>query len=84
MNAIASHDPGLIQIQQLVTGIKSWVPKFRAWKTPFMHKEGNKATHLMAKHAKQISECTIWVEVTPPIIASQIPNDVSDLGFSPV
>ena len=29
MNAIANHDLGPIQIQQLVTGIKSWVPKFR-------------------------------------------------------
>ena len=84
MNAIANHDPGPIQIQQLVTGIKSWVPKFNAWKTSFTHREGNKAAHLMAKHAKQISECTIWVEDTPPIIMSQVLNDVSDLGFSPV
>ena len=36
----------------------------------------------MTKHAKQISECTIWVEDTPPIIMSQVLNDVSDLGFS--
>ena len=82
MNAIASQDPGPIQIQQLVTGIKSWVPKFRAWKTSCMHKEGNTAAHLMAKHAKQISECTIWVEDTPPIIMSHVLNDVSDLDFS--
>ncbi|XP_023905820.1 uncharacterized protein LOC112017593 [Quercus suber] len=59
MNAIASHDPGPIKIQQLVTDIKSWVPKFRAWKTSFTRREGNKAAHLMAKHAKEISECTI-------------------------
>ena len=84
MNAIASQDPGPIQIQQLVTGIKSWVPKFRAWKTSFTHREGNKAAHLMAKHAKQIFECTIWVEDIPPIIISQVLNDISDLGFNPV
>ena len=84
MNAIASQDPGPIQIQQLVTSIKSWVPKFRAWKTSCTRREGNKAAHLMAKHAKQISECTIWVEDTPPIIMSQVLNDISDLGFNPV
>ena len=83
MNAIASHDPGPIQIQQFVTGIKSWVAKFRAWKTSFTRREGNKVAHLMAKHAKLISECTIWVEDTPPIIMSQVLNDVSDLGFQP-
>ena len=77
MNAIANHGPGPIQIQHIVTGIKSWEPKFRAWKTSFMRKEGNKAAHLMAKHAKQISKCTIWVKDTPPIIVSQILNDVS-------
>ena len=42
MNAIANHDPGPIQIQQLVTGIKSWVPKFSAWKTSFTRREGTR------------------------------------------
>ncbi|XP_075633831.1 uncharacterized protein LOC142606351 [Castanea sativa] len=84
VNAIASHDPGPVQIQHTVNGIKSWESQFRAWKTSFTRREGNEAAHLMAKHAKQISECSIWVEDTPPIIASQILNDVSDLGFSPV
>ena len=35
-------------------------------------------------YAKQISNCIIWVEDTPPIIASQILDDVSALGFNPV
>ena len=78
MNVIANHDPGPIQIQQLVAGIKYWEPKFRAWKTSFTRKEGNQAAHLMAKHAKQISECTIWVKDTPPITVSQILNDLFD------
>ena len=82
MNAIANHDLGPIQIQQLVTGIKSWVPKFRTQKTSFTCREGNKTAQLMAKHARQISECTIWVEDTPPIIMSHVLNDVSDLDFS--
>ena len=52
MNAIANHDLGPIQIQQLVTGIKSWVPKFRTWKTSFTRREENKAAQLMVKHAR--------------------------------
>ena len=36
----------------------------------------------MAKYAKQISNCIIWVKDTPPIIASQILNDVTILGLN--
>ena len=84
MAAIANHDPGTIQVYHLITCIKSWESKFRAWKSSFTRRDGNKATHQMAKYAKHIFDCIIWVEDTPPIIASQILDDVSVLGFIPV
>ena len=84
MTAIANHDPGPIQVHQLIAGIKSWEPKFRAWKSSFTCREGNKAAHQMAKYAKHISDYIIWVEDTPPIIASQILDDVTVLGLNPV
>ena len=84
MVAITNHDPGLTQVHHLIAGIKSWQPKFRAWKSSFTRREGNKAAHQLAKYAKHISDCIIWVEDTPPIIASQILDDVSVLGFIPV
>ncbi|KAK9999711.1 hypothetical protein SO802_019314 [Lithocarpus litseifolius] len=82
--AITNHDPCPIQVHHLIARIKSWEPKFRAWKSSFTRKEGNKAAHHLAKYAKHISNCIIWVEDTPLIIASQILNDVSVLGFNPI
>ena len=64
-NAIGNHDPGPIQVQQLVVCIKSWESKFKACKSSFTRREGKKATHLMARYAKQIFDCIIWVEDTP-------------------
>ena len=81
---IANHDPGPIQVQNLIAGIKSWKSMFSVWQSSFTHRDRNKVVHQMAKYAKHISNCIIWVEDTPPIIASQILLDVSVLGLSPV
>lgn len=62
MAAIANHDPCPIQVHHLIAGIKSWEPKFRAWKSSFTHRVGNKVAHQSAKYAKysqHISDCTI-------------------------
>ena len=84
MAAIANHDSGPIQVQNLIAGIKSWESKFRVWQSSFTRRDRNKVAHQMAKYAKHIFDCIIWVEDTPPIIASQILHDVSVLGFSPI
>ena len=84
MATIANHDPGPIQVQNLIVDIKSWKSMFSVWQSSFTRKDGNKAAHQMAKYAKHISDYIIWVEDTPPIIASQILHDVSVLGLSPV
>ena len=84
MAAIANHDPGPIQVKNLIASIKSWKSMFSVWQSSFTRRDGNKATHQMAKYAKHISNCISWVEDTLPIIASQILHDVSVLGLSPV
>ena len=38
----------------------------------------------MARHAKDIVDCLIWVEDTPPPIVSQIQSDVISLGLTHV
>lgn len=75
MAVIASHDLGPIQVHHLIACIKSW-------KSSFTRRDGNKAAHQMAKYANHISDCIIWVEDTPPVITSQILNDVTFLGLN--
>ena len=38
----------------------------------------------MARHAKDIVDCLIWVEDTPPLIVFQIQSDVISLGLTHV
>ena len=82
----AISDPSLAptSVQRLIVGVKSGLASFSSSKVVFTHRECNNAAHLLARHARQISDCTIWVEDTPPMIISQILSDVSGLGFSPV
>ena len=82
MVAITNHDLGPIQFQNLIARIKSWKSMFRVWQSSFTRRDGNKVAHQMAKYAKYISDCIIWVEDTPPIIACQILNDVSVLFWA--
>lgn len=51
----------------------------KAWTTSHEGRTGNEATHLMAKMAKSLLDCKIWVEDTLPIIADQVLKDVTNL-----
>ena len=44
-----------------------------------MRRGGNEASHLMAKMAKSLSTCKIWVEDIPPIIVDQVLKDVTNM-----
>ena len=73
-----------LPIQQIISGAQTWLPNFRSWKAIFAQRDCNKAAHLMARHAKDIVDCLIWVEDTPPPIVSQIQSDVISLGLTHV
>ena len=72
----------LLLVQNLIAGIKYWKSMFRVLAV-FLHSQGQEqGSSPNGQYAKHISDCIIWVEDTPPIIASQILHDVSVLGLS--
>ncbi|KAL0009259.1 hypothetical protein SO802_010761 [Lithocarpus litseifolius] len=84
IHALSTEQPAPLSIQQLISGTKTWLPNFRAWKARFARRDCNKAAHLMARHAKEIEDCIIWVEDTPHFIVSEVHFDVISLGSTQV
>ena len=76
VNALTKHGPPPSTIQKVIEGTKMDLCYFNSWKANHVCRSGNSATHLMARHAKLISNCVIWAEDTLPIIANQIQYDV--------
>ena len=68
-------------IHKVIEGTKIKLCGFDSWEVNHICKAKNSATHLMAKHAKFISDCCVWVEDTPPVIANQILYDVAQLSI---
>ena len=83
LNAISSPDPPPSSIKKVIEGIKSWLLHRSDWKSNVVHRSSNAAAHLLARHAKFVSNCIIWVEDIPPILDYQIQKDVTNLGFAP-
>ena len=73
-----------ISIQQIIAGSRMWLIAFTSWMASFTKWDSNVAAHLVAKHARDIVDCTIWVEDTPPIIVQQIYSDVISMGTTHV
>lgn len=46
-------------IQQVIVGSRMWLTAFTSWMACFTKRDGNVATHLLAKHAKDFVDCTI-------------------------
>lgn len=74
----------LSSIQKVIEGTKETLGCFNSWRISHIHRSGNTAAHIKARHAKSIPDCIIWVEDTPPPIINQILKDVISMDFSPV
>ena len=55
---------------------------FDSWEMKYINKKSNYAAHLIARYAKFITDCRIWVENTPPVIANQVLLDLNHLNIS--
>ncbi|KAL0011807.1 hypothetical protein SO802_006915 [Lithocarpus litseifolius] len=72
-----------IPILKIIEGSRRCLQMFCSWKAVHTNRKNNTAAHLLAKDARNVKECVIWVEETPPCIENQIKCDVSELDVSP-
>ena len=87
-------------IQKVIEGIKMDLSGFNSWEVKHVYRTKNSAAHIMAKFAKSVIDCCIWVEDakfaesvidcciwvedTPPVIANQLLFDVAHLSITSV
>ena len=72
------HTPALTQscIRKVIDGTRLDLGWFIAWEVAHTHRCCNNAAHFLARYAKFVTDCVIWVEDTPPMIVDQVSNDV--------
>ena len=68
-------------IRKVVEGILVDLSKFNAWDVNHTRRSCNNAAHILARQAKCLNRCNIWVEDTPPSIADQVLLDVAQCDF---
>ena len=73
-----------IPIQKIVEGSRIFLQRFCSWKAVHTKRGNNLAAHLLAREARHVKECVIWVEDSPPCIKNQIMNDVIALDLCPL
>lgn len=83
VKAATGAKPGPSLMMKVVEGIRMELRSFRFWSISHVHRQGNFATHIMARDACNSLACCIWVEDTPPVIANQFQRDVIDEDFGP-
>ncbi|XP_075669695.1 uncharacterized protein LOC142639391 [Castanea sativa] len=72
MAALSGHTSPPSSIQHIIAGAQLWASSFSAWKSTHVRRNCNQAAHLMARNAKSIFECIIWVEDTPLLLSFKL------------
>ena len=63
-------------IRMIIAGARHWKHMVQVWKINHVRRTGNFAARLMARNAKLVFDCVVWVEDTTPIIQCQLKRDV--------
>ena len=48
-------------IQKVIKGVREGLKCFKAWRMTHTRKSGNTTAHIMARNAKMLNHCNIWV-----------------------
>ena len=59
----------------VIEGIEMSLRQFRSWKAVHIRRGSNRAAHILAKLARGVDDCIVWVEDTPLVIDG--PNSMS-------
>ncbi|XP_075658874.1 uncharacterized protein LOC142628714 [Castanea sativa] len=76
VNALLEHNRPPSSILKVVEGAKMELNCFNAWEVSHTRRSCNSTTHILARHAKLVNDCIIWVKDTPPLIDAQVQHDV--------
>ena len=74
VSSLREHSLIPSSIHKVVEGTVRNLRCFDAWEVSHT-RSSNFAAHVLASHARSVTDCIIWVEDTPPIIADQVHND---------
>ena len=75
-----SDDSNLpISVSAIVQGMQELCEVFRKIEFSHVRRQGNKAAHLLAKHAIGVSDFIAWIEETPSFIEQALIHDVTNL-----
>ena len=80
VNSFCKQGPMQSNIQKVIEGTRLGLRCFDAREVAHTRRGSNSAAHIMARYAKFVNECDIWVEDTPPMIVNQVLNDVSRMA----
>ena len=84
VKALMDHVQSPSSIYKIIEGAAMGLRSFDSWVINYVSRKCNSAAHLMARYAKNVNDCVIWVEDTPPVIANQVLLDVHHLNISSV
>ena len=82
VNSLVEQGQPSSSIHKVIEGTKMGLICFDSWEMKYINKKSNYVAHLIARYAKFITDCRIWVENTPPVIANQVLLDVNHLNIS--
>ena len=79
MNALNEISPPPSLVAAVVYGSLSTFYGFRQVEFSHVRRQGNRPTHLLAKHALDISEFAVWIEENPCFLEQTLLHDVLSL-----
>ena len=72
VNALRGQGPIQSFIRKVTQGIEMSLRQFRSWKANHISRGSNRVAHILAKHARGVDDCIVWIEDTPLVIEDKI------------